>query len=339
MNERARHPQVALVGVSGHDTSAKGSNRFDAWAAVFVEAAREVLGDDHDERDVDEVRAMESSTARERHRVAAVGGGVVAGAAELVLPRLDNLDLAELRVAVLPSRRRRGVGTLLLGWAEEMAVTHGRQILQTMTSAPSAALDRSAAFARRHRFAVAQESLRSDLTLPVDAAQLAAPHGDEYVVESAVDGIPRSWLDDRAELARRMSTDMPVGELALEEESWDADRLRAEVRMTLEMGRHVVDTVARHVPTGRLVGFTHVELPTSSDTVYQHDTLVTREHRGHGLGLRLKAASTSTAQREWAHARRIRTWNAVENTPMLDVNRALGYRTTARLTSWQKRLG
>ncbi|MGL5819930.1 MAG: hypothetical protein ACRCYR_20415 [Phycicoccus sp.] len=52
-------------------------------------------------------------------------------------------------------------------------------------------------------------------------------------MESAVDEIPGFWLDDRAELAQRMSTDVPLA-----------------------------------------------GLPASSDTVYHHDTLVAREHRG-----------------------------------------------------------
>ncbi|MGL5910721.1 MAG: GNAT family N-acetyltransferase, partial [Phycicoccus sp.] len=331
--------------VSGRDTVPEGRDRFDAWAAVFVDAAREVLGDDHDERDVDEVRAMESGTARERHRVAAVDGGVVVGAVDLVLPRLDNRDLAELRLAVLPDRRRRGIGSALLHHAEGVARHHGRTVLLAQTDASTDGADPAEPFATTHDFRAGQRSLRSDLALPVGSDRLTvladpSDAGGDYTLESCVDVIPEEWLEDRAELARRMSTDIPLGELALEEEVWDADRLREEWRTTRAMGRRVVETVARHVPSGRLVGFTHVEQPDlGGGTVYQHDTLVLREHRGHGLGLRLKAANPVVAQRELAGAARIRTWNAVENAHMLAVNRALGYRLSGRHTAWQKRLG
>ena len=34
----------------------------------------------------------------------------------------------------------------------------------------------------------------------------------------------------------------------------------------------------------------------------------------------------------------VRTWNATTNGPMIAVNQALGYRTTAFLREWQRRL-
>ncbi len=116
-------------------------------------------------------------------------------------------------------------------------------------------------------------------------AGLGEGSGD-YALETSLDGIPDSWLDDRAELQRRMSTDVPLGDLQLEEEDWDAERMRGEYEVLSAMGRRVVETVARHVPSGRLVGYTQVQVSPERPTLgYQQDTLVVREHRGHGLGL------------------------------------------------------
>jgi GNAT superfamily N-acetyltransferase len=103
------------------------------------------------------------------------------------------------------------------------------------------------------------------------------------------------------------------------------------------MGRRSVETVARHVASGRLVGFTHVQVTADRPHLaYQHDTLVLREHRGHRLGVRLKAANALALREAMPQVRTVRTWNAVDNAPMLAVNRALGYRPSGRETEWQK---
>ena len=106
------------------------------------------------------------------------------------------------------------------------------------------------------------------------------------------------------------------------------------------MGRRVVETVARHVPSGRLVGYTQVQVSPETPTLgYQQDTLVVREHRGHRLGLRLKAANTLAVIDGLPGVTAIRTWNADDNTHMLAVNRRLGYEVDAYLREWQKVLG
>lgn len=100
-----------------------------------------------------------------------------------------------------------------------------------------------------------------------------------------------------------------------------------------------VKAVVRHRPTDRLVGFSFVNLPAATpELAIQEDTLVLREHRGHGLGLRLRQATTAALLAERPRVRTIRTWNAVSNTPMLDVNRLLGYRPVAFECEWQKTL-
>jgi hypothetical protein len=81
----------------------------------------------------------------------------------------------------------------------------------------------------------------------------------------------------------------PLGDVQLEEEHWDQERVRAEYRRIAAMGRRVVDTFALHEASGVLVGYTQVQVPRESPAVaFQQDTLVMREHRGHRLGLRMK---------------------------------------------------
>jgi GNAT superfamily N-acetyltransferase len=71
---------------------------------------------------------------------------------------------------------------------------------------------------------------------------------------------------------------------------------------------------------------------------YQQDTLVLREHRGHGLGLALKLANHRALVAALPGVLRVRTWNAVENAHMLAVNTALGFRPSGYSREWHKHL-
>jgi hypothetical protein len=100
-----------------------------------------------------------------------------------------------------------------------------------------------------------------------------------------------------------------------------------------------VETVARHVATGRLVGYTDlVVAPGTPDLAVQGDTLVLREHRGHRLGLALKVANLRALQAALPHVTTLRTWNADTNTPMLAVNRRMGFEPTGVTREWLKDL-
>ena len=333
---------VTLVPVSGLDDSQR--DLFTRWAEVYAASGCAVFGDEHTAWGADELRELERNPHRRTIAAAAVQpDGEVAGAVLVVLRTRENPRVAFLSLAVHPDHRRRGVGSELLRWAEARAVEHGRSVFIAETEWPAGAKDVSGeGFARGHGYTAAQHVLRSTLLLPVDEAtvgDVAADDGD-YALETSVDGIPGSWLEDRAELQRRMSTDVPLGDLQLEEEDWDAARMRGEYDVLASMGRRVVETVARHLPSGRLVGYTQVQVSPETPTLgYQQDTLVVREHRGHALGLRLKAANTLAVMEHLPELTGIRTWNAEDNAHMLAVNQRLGYAVDAHRREWQKVLG
>jgi hypothetical protein len=101
----------------------------------------------------------------------------------------------------------------------------------------------------------------------------------------------------------------------------------------------VVETVAVHRDSGRLAAYTTIGVPAPDRTaVYQWDTLVLSEHRGHRLGQAVKARNLRALRAELPDVRRVVTWNAEQNGPMLRVNRELGFRTVGLNTEWQKRL-
>ena len=62
-------------------------------------------------------------------------------------------------------------------------------------------------------------------------------------------------------------------------------------------------------------------------------------HRGHRLGVALKARNLLAMSEARPDARRVHTWNAVVNGPMQDINRAFGFRVVEQLHEFQKIVG
>ncbi len=313
------------------------------WAGVAAAVQQHIFGDRGSAWTFDELRALHRKTDKERVDVVARVGDDVVGALGVLMPLHDNETLAMFSLNVLPGHRGRGIGTALLAEAERIASEHGRTSFLAETEWTEGGTDESGDWAMRRGYSNAQTVLRSEMAFPADRAGLAAilseAGAEGYLIETYVDEMPEDWLPDRALLQRRMSTDAPLDDIVMDEEEWDADRLREELATVRAAGRRIVESVARHASSGCLVGFTQVQVPTGDPTsAYQEDTLVLKEHRGHGLGLRLKAATALRLMDELPQVTSVRTWNAASNAHMLAVNRRLGYVVDGYSREWQKNL-
>jgi RimJ/RimL family protein N-acetyltransferase len=71
---------------------------------------------------------------------------------------------------------------------------------------------------------------------------------------------------------------------------------------------------------------------------HQHDTSVVRGHRGHRLGLLLKADMMRWLADAEPQLETIDTWNAESNAHMIAVNERLGYRALGRTLQYQRSL-
>jgi GNAT superfamily N-acetyltransferase len=289
--------------------------------------------------------ALDEEGPEENRPLVARRGDDVLGVANLKMFRRENRHLARLELRVLPEHRRRGIGTTLLEAAERTAAVSGRNEMAGMDESPARAgyVDAAGPFARHHGFSVAQRMVRRRIDLPLDDAHAAALRANPrakptgYSLVTFVDHWPEEDLDDRCELGRRMSTDVPTGELDADEEAWDHARVRALEASLAAQDRAKVTTAARHDAGGHLVGFSEVAIPLGApESAWQHDTLVIREHRGHGLGFALKVANLLAVQARYPAVRRISTWNAEENAPMIAVNEEIGCRVEASSAYWHR---
>lgn len=292
-------------------------------------------------------------------------GAKIIGLVTLELPLTDNTASGYVDLLVHPHYRRRGVGSALCRAVEALLTAQGRRTLLAWTDQPANfALDAAdvvrprtgygslpragstVAFARHCGYELEQVERFSMLSLPVDPRvaataqrQAASSAGPDYEVLSWADRCPDELVEQYAHLRHRMSLDIPLGELQWEEEVWDRARVReGEERLLAKGGRSSVAAV-RHVGEGRLVGHTIVEIFRQNPGVlFQEDTLVLSSHRGHRLGVLLKAHNLLQLQRYWPSGRRLYTWNAAENEHMLNINVALGFKPAGYTGAWQKKL-
>ncbi|ADG73141.1 GCN5-related N-acetyltransferase [Cellulomonas flavigena DSM 20109] len=288
----------------------------------------------------------------------------VLGFARLDLPLADNTHTGWLDLGVRPEHRGRGVGDALHATACDVARSAGRTHLLTETDqaaepapgpdtfgAPTgeglvSRADRDVRFALARGWQLEQVARHSRLTLPVDAAALeehraraAAAAGPDYRPVTWDDATPDERVEQMCALHVAMSTDEPTAGLDVEEEVWDAARVRHADAQTLGRGEHLLTTAIEHVPTGRLVAYSAFMIPPHTDEfVWQEDTLVAGDHRGHRLGMLVKAVQLQALVERRPSVRRISTWNAEENRWMLAINVALGFRPAGGSGVWQRTL-
>lgn len=340
-------PPLELVPVDPLSEDPVQRQRFGAAVAIQIAASEAVWGAEASGWTEAEVLGRRRGEGWSFVDRLAERDGRPVGMSALAMPLRDNTSLALLMLVVHPEYRRQGVGSALFQQALAEVTARGRTILQVDTEWPEGGVDDSGEqFAALRGFAPAQTTVRSAMPLPADEVRLRAyASGDgvedaaAFEVETAWEMPPEGWLDDLALLKQRMSTDVPLGETSKAEEIWDAARVTQDYSWAAEVGRRTLTAVARDLSTGGLVGFTYLQVPRTDPTLaYQQDTLVVREARGNRIGIRLKAAAALELMREQPEVTRIRTWNADDNGPMLEVNSELGYRPEGYLRVWERRL-
>ncbi len=249
----------------------------------------------------------------------------------------ENAHARWTEVSVLPAHRRRGVGRALLGAAVEACV--GQRDDLVFFAQTSDRVGAGEAFAR---------AVAASPGLPMKLNQLAIADVDRAKVAEWVrldpvgyrlaraDGVvPQALVQPYLDAANAMN-DMPKGELRFADQRFTEEQLRDRETWLKRAGIEWWLIVAIHEATGDGAGFTEISYdPRVPHVLQQGGTGVTRAHRGHRLGLWMKAVMLDRVMRERPAAKYIRTGNANVNKNMLEINTLLGFRHAWSNTLWQ----
>lgn len=294
----------------------------------------------------DEAEAMALGQHRQERLVLFIASedGIDVAAANAWLPLRDNLENASIHFSVDPARRRQGIGAAfadqLIDWARGV----GRSHLVFAGPAPLDGPATSEPLARRLGAELAQEMVCRVLDVSaLDDAVMAAllthevgERASAYDVVTWVDRVPDHLVDGAAYLMGRMSTDAPMGAIEWEPELWDAARYREKESEAAERHRRRLAAGAVERATGRLVAYTDIGVSESEPAwADQWDTIVDPTHRGHRLGMVVKAANLLHLRRVEPGVRSISTFNAASNVHMVAINDLLGFQPTVRAVRWQ----
>lgn len=237
----------------------------------------------------------------------------------------DNPDVAYAKLCVAPERRRAGTGTALLDTARFASLELGRTLL-AVDGLLSPALE---GFAARHGARPVDDAVRSvfDLTAfdheAFGAHAAPSPANNAYRIVRWVGACPDELLESFTRTFQSLD-DTPTGESGYEFPQFSAELTRAYEGYSAAFGltRYVVAALAGD----DVVAFTSVhDSGPDAPVGLVDDTMVAGAHRGHRLGLRLKAASALWLREAAPHLTMLQTWNDAGNVHMIAVNRALGW--------------
>ncbi len=254
----------------------------------------------------------------------------------LTLPDRENPTIGWCTLAVSIARRRSGAGRALLGHCIGQARLAGR--VRLASEAPDGSPGAAFAAALGATSGIAEVNRRLDLD-PGQPGRLAriraaaSQHAIGYSLVSWIGASSADTLADQASLSAAMA-DAPR-DAGVEPEPWDAERITSLEEVCLGSGQQFYSVAARHDKTGRLVAITQVFTdPGTPDWGFQMITAVLPEHRGHRLGLLVKAEMLALLTAHEPALRHIITGNAESNRHMIAINEQLGFTPGVAYRSW-----
>jgi len=260
------------------------------------------------------------------------------GVLGLSVSEWDNTHLAWAGVAVHPDARRRGYGTQLFEFAIDRTRELGRRSIGCDAWDGSAGVHfaaklglqrKSSAINRRQTLSALDRGLLDQM---YDEAKAAA---SSYELLRLKGRTPDDMLDAVAEMTASIN-DAPTDDLDIEDEVFPKERIVDYENAQQASGNRLYRVVARHRESGELAGHSVVVVETERPAIGdQHDTSVLRSHRGHRLGLLLKADMLRLLSDEEPQLETIDTWNAESNDHMIEVNQKLGYEVLGRELQFQ----
>jgi GNAT superfamily N-acetyltransferase len=312
-----------------------------ALARLFQRMSREILPEDP-ERPLDAIlprlRATVPNEWHGRARARDAKGNVVAfGGVNRSLNDPENAHVAWTELSVHPDHRRKGLGRAV--FADLIAQSEGQHPELLFMGVTNDRVPSGGPFLTAIGAKAGLPMKTNQLALiDVDRAQVAEwakldPAG--YRLERVDDVVPVSLVAAYIQASDGIN-DMPKGDLKMGDWKLTEEQIRDRESWFKQTGVEWLLLVAIHDATGEGAGFTEVTYdPKQPWVIWQQGTAVTRGHRGHRLGLWMKAVMLERILRELPKVRNIRTGNANTNSQMLGINTQLGFKMAWQSTLWQ----
>lgn len=251
----------------------------------------------------------------------------------------DNLHLGGVNVLVHPEHRRKGHGRALFEAGMKRVREENRRTVGsgTLDRPEFVAFAEAMGFERKSADIHRRQDLRTvdfdDIAAHRAKAEAAAA---DYELLRVVGAVPEELIEDVAVMTAAIN-DAPTDDLDVEDEVFDAKRIREWENARLEGGDSIYRIIARRKSDGALAGHTMVGYhPGAPEYANQWDTSVLKDHRGHRLGMLLKASMVEWLREVEPTVRYVDTWNAESNSYMIAVNEALGYQIVERHLGYQR---
>lgn len=263
----------------------------------------------------------------------ATSAGTPAGVATLWLSDVDNLHMGLGNVTVHPAYRRRGLGTDLLRTVAAATAAEGRTVLLAESIAGTAGAGFPGPFGAQ---LVAADRLSLLRLADVDGAEVerwATATHPGYRLETHVGALPEHRLESYAR-AKTAMNDAPTDDADVSDWVFTAETIRDDDKVAALLGEQR-RVLALHEGTDEVAGFTELLVQRGRSRAQQQDTAVVPAHRGHGLGLWIKAAMLAALPAAHPEVTEIITGNAASNAHMLAINDRLGFRPWSEIQGWQ----
>jgi GNAT superfamily N-acetyltransferase len=265
--------------------------------------------------------------------------GAIAGYSFVAWQKNDpkNRHLRWCEVAVGPSQRRRALGRALLRRAVQAVADQGDGIV--FMSQVTDRIPAAENFARAIGATPGLDMKTNQLDLVsvdrINVGEWAAMAPAGYRLERVDGPVPPGLIRPYIESASGMN-DAPRGDLRMDDWELNEEQIRDRESWQRQAGIERWLILAVHEASGAGAGYTEVTYdPRVPHLIWQQGTAVIGAHRGHRLGLWMKAAMLKRILEERTKARFIRTGNANTNAQMLAINTQLGFKVAWSAALWQ----
>jgi GNAT superfamily N-acetyltransferase len=241
---------------------------------------------------------------------------------------------AGVEMTVHPAHRRLGTGSRLLATATEAAMTAGCGSLsaEAVSGTPGEGFLATRDFVPVTRLTWQRLAL-DDVPGPIGKLP-GVPHPG-YRLTAWEGGVPDTLTDG---FLGALNT-LPAPAAGLDADSrWDPATVHETAELATRRGDRLLTVAALH-DGGEVAGYTTVLLPgDGARRAQQYDTAVVPAHRGHGLGLWMKAEMLRRLPAAQPDLAEIHTGVPDDNRHLLGINTALGFRPLRRTVRFRLRL-